>query len=890
MTETNMSLEDWLDDLCVRFIINLPEEDLSSVERIVFQVEEAHWFYEDFVRPLDPTLPQMPLRQFCFRIFKHCPLLTALSDDFHRAFDTFMEYKTRIPVRGAILLNEAMDSALLVKGWKKSASWSFPRGKINKDEDSLECAIREVYEETGFDIKAAGLVPRPGEAKYIEVTMQQQQIGLYVFRNIPTDTAFAPRTRKEISQIKWFKLSELPAFKRKGTNQEDDAASKYKFYMVAPFLGPLKKWVVQQRKKDAVRASSHSHLNPHPVLEEPMTEEETATQTDPADGPSTSTPAVGSVEGANRELERLIKLQPATQGLQPSAPEPESHDKGKALIAMLQRKGPTVQQQHPVPPVNNAVPHTPLDHMQGNPPEPHSPHYHHSTQRLPDHYYQQPPPNFSVPQHTNHNQNMHYGYQNQAQGPSHGHPNYYNQNQAYQQNQPYQQSMPQMRPVQQARREPPLLHPQPRLPQVQQSVLTRGMVPTPQLEEEARMPVGGNGAGLGNGSLGNQPPYHNQGVAPVQQRNANMPPPQMNSHTMSLLNTFKSGAPRTSQPQPAQVPNGQSQQPEVGAMAPQTQQQPAAAQSLLDLVSPAQRQHYQSHDPSSNPAVASLYQQLDGTARSAPQNAPLPTQPARLPPQDAHRSAMLNLFKNPAPLSPTSSSDATVRPGKVEQARTIRGAEVPKAPVQQQYIVPHTSQSNGAPVAMNPEANLPFRALQILSRPKQVENVPVQPQYNPSAQAPPPPVHREIRHIIAPVSAQVNQPAPAPQLPAHLNQNINPFQPTGAASHSPNTGTFPAAGMLGGRQQQNPEQAKALLSLFGKAPQSSPTTGGQANLLDKGKQKEVPLQQQPISLQQSNASVSGEGIQAASRRGSGAPLAPEEKDKFLMNFLLKQLN
>lgn len=32
---------------------------------------------------------------------------------------------------------------LLVKGWKGS-SWSFPRGKKNKDEEDHKCAIREV--------------------------------------------------------------------------------------------------------------------------------------------------------------------------------------------------------------------------------------------------------------------------------------------------------------------------------------------------------------------------------------------------------------------------------------------------------------------------------------------------------------------------------------------------------------------------------------------------------------------------------------------------------------------------------------------------------------------------------------------------------------------------
>eukprot|EP01018_Ginkgo_biloba_P031068 Gb_41189 [translate_table: standard] len=33
---------------------------------------------------------------------------------------------------------------LLVKGWKSSASWSFPRGKKGKDEEDHACAIREV--------------------------------------------------------------------------------------------------------------------------------------------------------------------------------------------------------------------------------------------------------------------------------------------------------------------------------------------------------------------------------------------------------------------------------------------------------------------------------------------------------------------------------------------------------------------------------------------------------------------------------------------------------------------------------------------------------------------------------------------------------------------------
>lgn len=265
-----------LDDLCVRFIINLPKEELESVERICFQVEEAQWFYEDFIRPMDPDLPSLNLRNFCLLIFQHCPMFSSYSTFEHaRAFSEFLAYKTRVPVRGAIMLNEQMDSVVLVKGWKKGANWSFPRGKINKDEPDLDCAVREVYEETGFDIKAAGLVGREEETKHIEVTMREQHMRLYIFRGVPMDTYFEPRTRKEISKIEWYKLSDLPTIRKKKQQQhegkgEDLAVNANKFYMVAPFLVPLKKWISAQRKLDKARLSNGIVANATAVEEEPI--------------------------------------------------------------------------------------------------------------------------------------------------------------------------------------------------------------------------------------------------------------------------------------------------------------------------------------------------------------------------------------------------------------------------------------------------------------------------------------------------------------------------------------------------------------------------------------------------------------------------------------------
>ncbi|KAK9249144.1 Dcp2, box A domain-containing protein [Lipomyces tetrasporus] len=231
------SLDEVLDDLCVRFIINCPPEELASVERVCFQIEEAHWFFEDFIRSENPQLPSLSQKKFTARIFAHCPLLRKWSDVQDQAFADFLQYKTRVPVRGVIILNKKMDKCILVKGWKTSATWGFPKGKINQGESDEDCAVREVIEETGYDVSA--LLKKED---YIELTMREQQVRLYVVVGVPMDTVFQPQTRKEISKIEWFKLSSLPTFSKSDATAENGINPK-KFYMVAPFIKLLRRWI-----------------------------------------------------------------------------------------------------------------------------------------------------------------------------------------------------------------------------------------------------------------------------------------------------------------------------------------------------------------------------------------------------------------------------------------------------------------------------------------------------------------------------------------------------------------------------------------------------------------------------------------------------------------------
>ncbi|KAJ4486129.1 Dcp2, box A domain-containing protein, partial [Lentinula aciculospora] len=225
--------EDVLEDLTSRFILNLPDEELNSIERISFQVEQAHWYYEDFIREANPKFPSLPLKKFSAMLFNACPLLHR--EDHEQAFHIFMQYKTRVPVCGAIMLNDSWEKCVLVKGWKSSSGWGFPKGKINEDESQPNCAIREVLEETGYNL-AGQLNPD----HVIEMSIKEQKIALYIVPSVPEDYPFKTKTRKEISKIEWFRLSDLPTWKRNKTTPG-------KFYLISPFIGALKQFVRENK-------------------------------------------------------------------------------------------------------------------------------------------------------------------------------------------------------------------------------------------------------------------------------------------------------------------------------------------------------------------------------------------------------------------------------------------------------------------------------------------------------------------------------------------------------------------------------------------------------------------------------------------------------------------
>ncbi|XP_063627350.1 m7GpppN-mRNA hydrolase [Cydia splendana] len=245
---------DILDDLCSRFIINLPESERGDLVRICFQMELAHWFYLDYyctdeVHNLHPC----GIRDFAQHIFQHVPTLREHLTSLDSVLENWREYKQTVPTYGAILLDQELTHVLLVQSYWTKASWGFPKGKVNEGEEPWKCAAREVLEETGFDISK-----HISKNDYIEAIIHDQIVRLYIIGYIPRDTKFQPRTRNEIKACEWFPLADLPSNKKDMTPKVKMGVSPNAFFMVLPFVKRMRRWVAERNPKG--RRTRHKSL------------------------------------------------------------------------------------------------------------------------------------------------------------------------------------------------------------------------------------------------------------------------------------------------------------------------------------------------------------------------------------------------------------------------------------------------------------------------------------------------------------------------------------------------------------------------------------------------------------------------------------------------------
>lgn len=247
---------DALDELEFRFISNMVQYEINDDIRVCFHLELAHWYYIDhMVEDAEKYVgcPNVGSRDFTIQMCQHCRVLKKYAHRADEVIAKFREYKSSVPTYGAILVDPEMEHVLLVQSYfSKGNNWGFPKGKINQNEPPRDAAIRETFEETGFDFG----IHSEREKKF-QRFINEGMVRLYLVKNVPKDFNFAPQTRKEIRKIEWFKINDLPTDK---TDELPAYLQGNKFFMVMPFVRDIQLFVqkekenMKKRRKDKMNA------------------------------------------------------------------------------------------------------------------------------------------------------------------------------------------------------------------------------------------------------------------------------------------------------------------------------------------------------------------------------------------------------------------------------------------------------------------------------------------------------------------------------------------------------------------------------------------------------------------------------------------------------------
>mmetsp|Transcript_14732 Transcript_14732/g.16681 ORF Transcript_14732/g.16681 Transcript_14732/m.16681 type:complete len:290 (-) Transcript_14732:1215-2084(-) len=233
-----LSISAAFEDLETRFLLNLPDHEFDDVPRLFFHIEQAYWFYEDFLADKYDHLPNFKkFESFAETMFEYCEVLKPMQGNYQKMLKQFKKYKNEIPVYGAILLNKNLTKMLLVEGFY-SKRWGFPKGKVNENEEEVDCAIREVYEETNYHIINEGgtyskenfVESKQGGGKYIK---------LFIVQDVDEKFEFTPRVRKEISGIQWFPVD----IKMDGNDSF--------VWLVGSVLPPLRDWIRNYKRSQS---------------------------------------------------------------------------------------------------------------------------------------------------------------------------------------------------------------------------------------------------------------------------------------------------------------------------------------------------------------------------------------------------------------------------------------------------------------------------------------------------------------------------------------------------------------------------------------------------------------------------------------------------------------
>ncbi len=104
-------------------------------------------------------------------------------------------------------IHEGALELLLIKQFEHKETWGIPKGHINKEETLQECALREVFEETGIRVELAERLPD------CHAHMKKECKRVVAFLATSQDPSAQPSSvgpESEVADVKWIAVDRLP--------------------------------------------------------------------------------------------------------------------------------------------------------------------------------------------------------------------------------------------------------------------------------------------------------------------------------------------------------------------------------------------------------------------------------------------------------------------------------------------------------------------------------------------------------------------------------------------------------------------------------------------------------------------------------------------------------
>lgn len=129
------------------------------------------------------------------------------------------EYPTPQPAVRTLIVND--ENEILFVQEKESGKWSVPGGWVDVNSSPARDAVKEVFEESGYQCEVERLLAVYDRNRYLDIQSTYDVLCFYFAAKI---TGGTPRPNHETTAVAWYRLDNLPELSRKNTQFEIEQA------------------------------------------------------------------------------------------------------------------------------------------------------------------------------------------------------------------------------------------------------------------------------------------------------------------------------------------------------------------------------------------------------------------------------------------------------------------------------------------------------------------------------------------------------------------------------------------------------------------------------------------------------------------------------------------